>query len=149
MKARWLTFDELCFELRLPAPQVKKLIRQGRLVGICTGKKTSLTTDWRYIDPSDQYKKMLENQVKNANNLHNQNLFDFPVLSPAEFGAIAGLNKSTIRGLIFNKKIIPTKIGKYSYFSPAQIREFLLKRERKEPRSRRARCEVLLQVVSE
>lgn len=144
MSERWLTFDDLCFELRLPPKQVKKLIKAGRLVGICTGKKMNLETDWRYLDPSDKYKKMLENQVKNLNNLHNSDLLELPLLNPAEFAAIAGITAVTIRGLIFNKKLNPLKIGKYSYFSPAQVREFLLRRERKEPRSRRARCELLL-----
>ena len=53
MKTRWLTFDELVFELQLPPARVRKLIKQGRLLGLCFGRKTRVETDWRYVDPSE------------------------------------------------------------------------------------------------
>ena len=142
--ARWLTFDDLVFELQLPPGRVLKLIRAGSLVGICTGKKINLKTDWRYLDPSEKYKNALVIQEKILSQTHAVDLMEFPVISSAEFAAIAGISPARIRGLIFTDQLVPTKMGRYCLFTAAQVREFLLRRERKEPRSRRARCEVLL-----
>lgn len=144
MKSRWLTFDELVFELQLPPKRVRKLIREGRLVGICTGRKANYATDWRYLDPSEKYKRALEEQEKILSHAHSVDLMEFPVLSSAEFAQLAGISSSRVRGLVFNRKLLPTKIGKYSLFTANQVREFLLRRERKEPTARRVRCELLL-----
>ena len=144
MKPRWLTFDELVFELQLPPKRVRKLIREGRLVGICAGRKANYETDWRYLDPSEKYKRALEEQEKILSHAHSVDLMEFPVISSAEFAQIAGISSSRIRGLVFNRKLLPTKIGKYSLFTATQVREFLLRRERKEPTARRERCELLL-----
>ena len=144
MKPRWLTFDELVFELQLSPKRVRKLIREGRLVGICTGRKANYATDWRYLDPSEKYKRALEEQEKILSHAHSVDLMEFPVISSAEFAQLAGISSSRVRGLVFNRKLLPTKIGKYSLFTPNQVREFLLRRERKESTARRARCELLL-----
>lgn len=144
MKPRWLSFDDLVFELQLPPKRVLKLIREGRLVGICAGRNKNLQTDWRYLDPSEKYKRALEIQEKILSRAHQIDLMEFPVISSAEFASIAGLSSSRIRGLVFRGQLIPAKIGKYSLFTPNQVREYLLRRERKEPTSRRARCQALL-----
>lgn len=144
MAERWLSYDELCMELRLSPLHVKRLIRRGSIVGMCFGHKYKYETDWRYLDPSPQYKKALEIQERVLACAFKADLLNLPILSSSDFGDICGLTTVHVRVLIYKKKLRPHKLGKYSLFTPQQVRDFLLRRERKEPTDRRVRCEYLI-----
>jgi hypothetical protein len=144
MGERWLSYDELCMELRLAPKHVKRLIRRGMIVGICFGHKNKYETDWRYLDPSPQYKKALGIQERILAQAYKADLLNLPILSSSDFGDICGLTTVHIRVLIYKKKLQPHKFGRYSLFTPMQVRDFLLRRERKEPTDRRVRCEYLI-----
>lgn len=141
---RWLTFDELVGELQITPGRAKKLIRQGRIVGYCVGNKRRLETDWRYVDPSETVKRAITLQENVFACTWRPEIFDFPCISTVEVAALAGIKPITVDINIHRKKLKPHKMGRFNLFTPRQVREFLLRRERKEPRSRRARCESIL-----
>jgi DNA-binding transcriptional MerR regulator len=144
MSERWLDFESLCVELQLPAKVVKRLIKEGKLVGICHGRKGRYERDWRFLDPSEKYKRALSTQEKLLSFAYTVDLLAYPLLATAEVAVLAGLSQERIRHFVFTGKLKPHKMGRYSLYSPDQVRAFLLWRERKEPTSRRARCEMLL-----
>lgn len=142
-KPRWLTFPEICEELRLPPDVVIALIRAGRLMGLVS-KKSSNTANWRILDPSVAYKMALSAQENIVRNRFAVDLMEYPVIATGEFAQLTGLAPASVRNLVRHKKLIPCKMGRYSLFTASQVREVLLKRERKEPTDRRARCEHLV-----
>jgi hypothetical protein len=141
---RWLTWQELCLELRLKPKQVKRLVKRGAIVGLCHGNPQRLQTDWRYLDPSEKYKRALETAMMVTDLCYSVDLPSTQLLSSADFAHIAGLHPGTIRSMVARNKLRPYKIGNYSLFTPEQLRAWLLKRERKEPTSRRARCDQMI-----
>jgi hypothetical protein len=127
---RWLTFEELCDELRLKPFQVRRLIKNGKVVGICHGKNPRrLETDWRYLDPTPKYKRALSLLEHMTSNTLEIDLGEFPVIGSAEFAELCGFSQDRVRGLIHRKVLKPYKVGKYSLFTPQQLRDFLRRRE--------------------
>jgi len=145
MADRWLTFDEMCEELRVPPEIVRLLIRNHRLVGIgLPDKKPGSPRDWRLLDPIPAYKAALQTQYAVLSRSHSVNLLEKPVLSSAEVAEIAGVSEQIIRNAVYQKKIRPYKIKHYSLFTVEEVRRYLLARERKQPYDRRARCEAII-----
>lgn len=140
---RWVNLEELCEGLRLPHKVVRRLIREHKIVGFHNDNLTN-AKNWRFLDPSEEYKKALHAQESILSRRYRIDLMQFPIVSSAELAQISGLSPSTIRNFVNDGTLKPWKMGRYSIYTPEQVREFLLRRERKEPRDRRARCETLL-----
>lgn len=139
----WLTIEEACTELRLPPKVIYRMIHQHKLVGLVAGTRKSRRS-WRILDPSEEYKKALLAQEDILRHRYPIDILAFPIISSAELGRMAGLSSSTIRNFVKDGSLKPWKMGRFSVYTAEQVREFLLRRERKEPRDRRARCETLL-----
>lgn len=144
MTEKWLTFDDLCSELQLRPPQVKKLIKQGKVLGLCHGRKTRLETDWRFVDPGPKLKRayILLGQIQSRE--YEIDLAEFPVVSANDFATLCGFSEARVRKLVQRGNLAPFKIGKFSYFTANQVRDFLLRREKKELRAGRARMSTML-----
>lgn len=145
VKGRWLTLEEICEELRLPPMSVWNLVHRHKIVGLkgSTHNRSNATT-WRFLDPSEEYKKALNAQESILRNSHTIDLMRFPIIGMAEFAELAGVPQSTLRNYVQTGALKPYRIGRHSVFTADQVRAFMLARERKEPRERRARCEDLI-----
>lgn len=141
---RWLTFDDLCVEMQLVPKQVVKLIKAGKIVGMCVGQPRRLRTDWRYVDPGDKYKRALAIAARIESRRYQIDLGEFPVIATGEFATLCGFTSERVRGLIHRRVLKPHKIGKYSFFTVNQVRDFLYRRNRQEFQGYRARMDALL-----
>lgn len=142
-KPRWLTMEEICEELRLTPATVWGLVRRHKIVGL-TSKNRMHSRNWRFLDPSPEYKKALYTQETILSFSHSIDLMRFPVIATAELAEIAGIKPSTLRNFIQDGTLKPSRVGRYAVFTIEQVREFLLSRERREPRDRRVRSEMLI-----
>ncbi len=130
MPERWMKFDELCLELRLSPYRVKKLIKAGRIVGLCFGKPYRYETDWRYVDPSERYKKALSTQQQILGKTYHFDLGEMPLISAREVAALCGFSQNRVRGLVLRKVLSAHKIGKDNYFTANQVRDFIFRRDK-------------------
>jgi len=144
VSTRWLSFDDLCLELQLRPHQVRKLIKQGKITGICFGRPSRYQTDWRFVDPAQRYKQALSIAARIQARTYEIDLAEFPVISTKEFAALCGFTEGRVRGLLLRKALRAHKIGRYSFFTANQVRDFLLRRERLELRSARPRMGAIL-----
>lgn len=141
---RWMTFDDLCVDMQLSPAQLRRLIKAGKIVGICHGRPKRLRSDWRYVDPGERYKRALALQAKIQSRKFEIDLGEFPVISSAEFATLCGFSTERVRGLIFRKVLKPHKIGKYSFFTANQVRDFLFRRDHTQHKDLRPRMNTIL-----
>lgn len=117
-------------ELHLSAPKVKKLIKAGKLAGICFGRKSCLESDWRYLDPSPRYKQALEVQELLLSGKRRENLIDIPLLSTSEFCEITEITSNHLYVMIHRGIVKPRKFGKFQLFSVLELRRFLRRKQK-------------------
>lgn len=134
----WITFNELCTSLRISPRQAIALIRQDKIKYISWGR--SYRTHYRYVDPGDDP------------NLHMQatgeiefDLKETPLLSSAEIAEIAGVSDNRVRALVRLGHLKPHRVNnRMNLFTPVQVRDILLKRERRTPSDRKPRVEAMI-----
>lgn len=142
---RWLTFEDLCSELHLKPYQVRKLVKTGKVVGLCYGNPRRIQSDWRFLDPAPKYKKALELQQQILAHSLSIDLGEVPLLSTADFAQLCGFTQTRVRGLINRKVLTPYKVGRYSFFTANQLRDFLNRRQGRSNRYRRPSMARLLE----
>ena len=125
-----MTFPDLCMELRLSPAKVKKLIKAGKLVGICYGRKANIESDWRYLDPSPRYKQALEVQEMLFSGKRRENLLETPLISAPEFCEIAQITMQNLYVLVHRKAVKATKIGRFHFFTVLELYRFLRHRQK-------------------
>lgn len=141
---RWLNFDDLCVEMQLTPRQVLKLIKAGKIVGLCHGRVSRPRTDWRYVDPAEKYKRALALAARIESRRYAIDLAEFPIISTNEFATLCGFSSDRVRGLIHRKVVQPYKIGKYSFFTANQVRDFIYRRSQQQHAYGRPRMDALL-----
>lgn len=141
--ATWLTLEQTCAELRLPHKIVRRLLRKGQLVGFVDGARRNVK-NWRILEPSEDYIRALHAQESILSGRHAIDLMQFPIIGSVEFAELVDIPQSTLRNLVKNGTLKPWKMGRYSCYTAQQVRDFLLSRERLEPRDRRVRCAALV-----
>jgi hypothetical protein len=128
--ANWITFNELCLTLRITPYQAIRLIKADKVKYIAWGR--SYRTQHRFIDPGDDALLHME-----ATGTIEFDLSAFPFISAAEFAEIAGVSQNRIRRLVLLGHVKPKKMGGVNVFTPKQVRNILLKRERRTPLDRK------------
>jgi DNA-binding transcriptional MerR regulator len=126
----WLTFNELCNTLRITPAQCIRLIKTDRIKYVNWGR--NYRTHYRYIDPGSDPKLHIL-----ATGTADIDLPSFPVISAAEFATIAGVSQNRIRALTRRGNVKPSRMGGVNVYSAKQVRDVLLKRERRTPRDRK------------
>jgi hypothetical protein len=127
---QWLSLSGICDKLRLTAGQVRTLVNKGCLATI--GKKG--TPAYRYLDPTPEYKE----QLRMGAIIHQRHypipagLTEKALLTNSECREILGMSAIMMKRYLKRNHIPSIKVTKTLFlYSPAVVREALLKRSKK------------------
>jgi hypothetical protein len=126
---KWLTFDEMCVELRLARKAVRNMLRSGLLVGYQVPlrrrdpKSRGKMGAWRILDPGAKFARYLEESKRHLEHL--------PLLSGREVAEVLGLKPGTIRQLKRRGQLQGQVTPSGTFYTLQELRRFLLRRESK------------------
>jgi hypothetical protein len=124
----WLTFHEVCLELRLGERAVQKLLEHRILVGYRVPvrrrdrKRFGPYGDWRILDPGAKFALYLEQRKRHIEHI--------PLASGREVAEIVGLTPAAIRQLKKRGRIHGKQVGNKTFYTAAEVRRFLYVRQK-------------------
>jgi hypothetical protein len=120
---QWLTLRETCNELRMGGRAVRSLIRRGQLVGFRLPKQgQNRFGAWRILYPGPRFARYLEECKRHVEHV--------PLLSGREVAELLAVTPGAIRQLKRRQQLRGTRVGMTTFYTVAEVRRFLFKRER-------------------
>lgn len=128
--SRWLTLFDVCAELRLGARAVRGMIRRGQLFGYRLPRRgKNKSGEWRILDPSAEFARHIAESRRHLEHV--------PLLSTAEVAELLAVTPGAVRQLKRRRRLQGTKVGITTFYTVAEIRGFLFRRERRIRRGKR------------
>jgi len=128
--ARWLTLFDVCAEMRLGRRAVLNMLRHRQLVGYrlprCGRNKWG---EWRILEPSAAFARYVSESRRHIEHV--------PLLSTAEVAEMLAVTPGAVRQLKRRRRLQGTKVGMTTFYTVAEIRGFLFRRERRRRQGRR------------
>jgi len=135
---KWLSFDEVCMELRLGEKAIRSMLRNGQLVGYqvptshADFRRRGKMGAWRILDPGAKFARYLEESKQRVEHV--------PLLSGREAAAVLGVKPGTIRQLKKRHRLQGTASTQGTLYSVQELRRLLWKRDCKARKNGRALC---------
>lgn len=114
---RWLSLQDVCIELRLSQRCVRKLLRDGQLVGYQLARRGRGRGKWRILDPGEKFSRYLHESQFHVEHI--------PLASNEEVAEILGVKSSTVRQWKKRGKIRGQNMGNRTVYSAIEIRRML------------------------
>src|SRR4051794_38789836 len=115
MLFKWLTFLEVCFELRLGDRAVRKMLEHGVLVGYRVPvrtrdrKRLGPHGHWRILDPGARFALYIEQSKRHIEHV--------PLASGREVAEVAGVTPAAIRQLKKRGRIHGNQVGNKTFYT--------------------------------
>ncbi len=128
--SRWLTIFDVCAELRLSRRAVLNMLRHRQLVGYRLPRSgRNSWGEWRILDPSAAFARYVSESRRHIEHV--------PLLSTQETAELLSVSPAAIRQLKRRGCLHGTKVGTATLYSAAEIRRFLLRREKRSRQGKR------------
>ena len=135
--AIWYSLTEVCIELRLGPRAVLKLLESGQLVGYRVPRNgRSRSSSWRILAPSQRLGRYLQES--------RERLEHVALLSSAEIAEVLGIKPVAIRQLKRRGRIQGQKVRNTTFYSVAEVRNLLRRRQKKTAPTRKLYSPILV-----
>lgn len=132
---QWLTMDEAQIRFKRSYDGILSMIEDGSLQAMKIGR-TAGCGSWRILDPTPEF-------LEKRKAAEEEHIFHIPLLTIHEAAEVLGTTPLNVRQMVFRGQLkydTPGKFGKEArqcYFTVAEIRRFLWKKEKRQRQGRR------------
>lgn len=119
-EVKFLTLQELCIKLRVSESAARRMLKDGKLVGIKLANG-----EWRICDPGQRFEQYLHEL--------NEHLLHVPTLNVREAAELIGCTHLHVYKLVKRKKLVPgLREGKRRemFFTVAEVRRHLQEKQK-------------------